>query len=309
MAASHEEVLRRVLEWRDKEAQEQRMAPGNVIAPHIARKVGYSLPTSREALEAAGVRFSGVDRLLAVVAGAVADLGLAKEPAAGDGTDPPLALPAGDFAPAKTWAHGGSGTKRAAGRVAKPKAWELSADRFMGGKRESCEAIAMTQSSGKAIQPATVVRHLLTALAAGRTVDLRRLAKDGAACTLNPCPAPTKAVWEQLDASLDQCGVEGGVDGPSLATKDLLEFVLPDLHGKEYGDLTEEEKAERSRWMNGATWWLTLKRVGFVPAWGEAAAAGGGGGGGGGGASAAAAAVPQAREATAEEEDMVPDWL
>ena len=76
----------------------------------------------------------------------------------------------------------------------KPKAaaWEKSWQRF--GMGQPVDAIAMTQESGKAIQPSTVVSHLFLALQAGTTVTLT--------LTLTPTPALALALTLVLALAL-----------------------------------------------------------------------------------------------------------
>ena len=76
--------------------------------------------------------------------------------------------------------------------------WEVSYDRFIKGEHPL--TIAMTQKSGKPIQVATVVGHILDALVQGRDVDLHRL-------STSELP-PNRSEWQELV----RCSVETGID-------------------------------------------------------------------------------------------------
>ena len=79
----------------------------------------------------------------------------------------------GTVTPAAPWRFAVYKPKKKKGFPDEPPPWEVSWRRFqLGG--ESVEAVAMTQTSGRAVQPSTVAGHLLEALAQGRAVDLAR---------------------------------------------------------------------------------------------------------------------------------------
>ena len=76
--------------------------------------------------------------------------------------------------------------------------WELSYDQFAKGKPR--QTIAMTQTSGKPIQLATVVGHIFDGLVQCRLVDLHRLSLAD--------PPPTKGEWQDHE----RCCVDTAID-------------------------------------------------------------------------------------------------
>jgi len=172
------------------------MAPGAIFADHVAMKLVLVKPTSAEALKIAGARLSadGARALLGLVAewqqahgpgssqGIASQGGASSQGGAGAGSQQSAAgggeaaevllLPRGVWTPAAAWALAPPPKPKAA-------AWEKSWQRF--GMGQPVDAIAMTQESGKAIQPSTVVSQLSLALQAGTTVNLT--------LTLTPTPA------------------------------------------------------------------------------------------------------------------------
>ena len=56
-ADKHDQLLARILKWRDDEAKTREMAPVSILAQHLAKNLAYTMPTTKDALRAAGVRF------------------------------------------------------------------------------------------------------------------------------------------------------------------------------------------------------------------------------------------------------------
>jgi hypothetical protein len=141
--------------------------------------------------------------------------------------------------------------------------WEVSYDRFVNG--EHPQTIAMTQTSGKPIQVATVVGHLLQALEQGRPLDLHRLSTSDT--------PPTKSEWEELvgcsvETGLDVKGDPAtcGVDSGRFAMKDFLVPILGNaLVAKEFKERTPEESALFGKWYNALKWYMTLNRISYSP--------------------------------------------
>ena len=144
--------------------------------------------------------------------------------------------------------------------------WELSYDRFNSG--EHPQTIAMTQTSGKPIQVATVVGHLLEGLVQGRPIDFQRLATSE--------PPPTKSEWDELVRCSVETGLDvtddpatSGVNSERFAMKDFLvpimgnEFAL-----KDYKERTLEESSLWNKWCTCLKWYQALKRVGYEPSFG-----------------------------------------
>ena len=259
-AAQHESVLQRILAWRLRQADEHHVAPVTVLADHVAKKVAYTLPTEVNDLRAVGVRV-GADGLALVVQTAVTDLGLRKSQEANESVIP---LPRGAWGPATPWSFA---VYRPA-KNGKPKAWELSYDRFTKG--ESVGAIATNQANGKAIQTTTVVKHLLTALTFGRRIDLQRLHDQGKAALPIPCGAPSEATYDRFDAALaaaaDEVDVLGSETYPFAALARAFGDPVADIADIDYKDRSEHQNALYTQWGNDRAWWESLKRAGYDPA-------------------------------------------
>jgi hypothetical protein len=156
-------------------------------AEHMMRNIAYTLPSSAESLRAVGVRVAGVDALAARIRESVTELAIpvagagvasgASSAAASSEDATPLTLPRGVFSPRAPWRHAEEAawsTKTTKKGAVKRANWLLSYERF--ARKESCEAIAMRQASGRAIKAATVQGHVLTALTHGKPVEFKRFA-------------------------------------------------------------------------------------------------------------------------------------
>jgi hypothetical protein len=147
-----------------------------------------------------------------------------------------------------------------------PPAWEASYARFANG--ESLEKIALTQESGKPIQPSTVTSHLMTALTQGRPMPLERLAQQAVA---HGCAPPTESEWEQL-TSAEAATAMDVVKTEKVLMTDLLKSFLPAAE-KEFAARSEAEKAVLNVWYGKINWFMALRRIGMPLSF-----AGGGGG-------------------------------
>jgi ATP-dependent DNA helicase RecQ/Werner syndrome ATP-dependent helicase len=65
-AARFEDLLKRIMDWRDAAAQRLGMAPGAVLQPHVAKQLAYTQPKEVKTLRAVGVRIAGVEQLAAM---------------------------------------------------------------------------------------------------------------------------------------------------------------------------------------------------------------------------------------------------
>lgn len=265
-ARKYEAMLERILQWRDRAARAHDLAPATVLPAHLAKNCAYSMPTTAEALRELGVRFgAGAEELAALIDASSRELGLSVAATATEDTSAPIALPRG-LQTFKTWPLAVEKPAK------KPKAWALSCERHAAG--ESCAAIAANQPSGKAIQTATVVRHLLTAAVHGRAVDLARAAFDGAGARPQPCGAPTLAEWRRLGEAALSAGVDPlqdeKLDYKALARAydDGAISAQADL---DFKDRADAQKIAWNAWSNARTWWEALVRVGYEPETGEPA--------------------------------------
>jgi len=276
-AEAHEALYRSILEWRQSEAARLRMAPASVLPDHLVMKVCQVKPTEGESLLAIGARVtvSGADALMALIQRwreANAGVAGASQPAASQASQASesgaagndgvsggrkgggvMRLPPGKYTPAKPWAL----AVPPAGK--KPPAWEASWRRFQNG--ESLEKIALTQESGKAIQPLTVQGHLLSALVQGRPVDLERLAQQSAAH--GGAPLPTQEEWERFESAEAASGQDIAAT-EKLNLTDVLKVFVP-AADKPFAERNEAEKAEFSAWFGKINWYASFRKIGFVP--------------------------------------------
>jgi ATP-dependent DNA helicase RecQ/Werner syndrome ATP-dependent helicase len=257
------EILRRVLGWRDKTAAELGMAPGSVMPSFLAKNIAYTMPVTAEGLRGAGLIIRGVESLAALIAQSKAELGLERVTAAPAGAG-------GDSGARKMYlgvveTPGWEFAMYKPGRKGAPPTWEVSYERFRKG--ESIETIALTQESGKPLQPTSIINHLFEALAQGRRpLDLTRLypGGNGPAGTV-----PDEREWLRMEeaalaANLDparQPGVE-----PKFTMKGVLTHIIPGVDA-EPNTKTAAQKALEAFWYDRIRVWQQLRKCGVVPQW------------------------------------------
>jgi hypothetical protein len=199
-----DDMKSRIEGWRMDMAERYRMAPSSVMEEHLLVRVCYATASlgagghmNKDALIAAGVRSNGINELTFVLNEWVDKVH--KHSQSGENENEAACVmtfvPGEPFRPANSWRFAVYKPNKKSGKAA----WELSYDRFAAG--EHPQTIAMTQASGKPIQVATVVGHILEALTMGRAVDLHRL-------STSETPPPTKSEWEDLA----RCSIETGID-------------------------------------------------------------------------------------------------
>jgi len=255
-AENHEELRRRVLEWRDQTAERLHMAPADVLAEHLSMSIAYVKPTSAEALIAVGVRIVGVEDLARLVAAAKDELfprGDAGEDAAGATQGEGAAmmcLPPGSWTPPQQWEH--AVYKQGKGGSKPP--WEVSYDRWTAG--ESVQAIAMKQASGKAVQASTVGNHVMGALTYAKPVDLARLFRE-----MDMCP-PNESEWTRIEAAAAERKVD--VFDALARAKEVLTGILGEAKvGRDPAQKSEADKEEERPWYDRIRIWEALKRARF----------------------------------------------
>ena len=254
--------------WRMSQAERFRMAPANVMDEALVVKVAYATASLRagsrmnkEALIAAGVRSNGIDELSRVLA-EWANEALKESDNHGESggdEDSPMNFTPGElFRPSNSWTFSVYKPNKKTGKAV----WEVSYDQFVTGTHP--QTIAMTQKSGKPIQVATVVGHILEALVQGRPVDMHRLSLAE--------PPPTKNEWQELV----RCSVETGIDvsadpatsgtnGEKFSMKDFLAPIMgKQFAAKDFKERTPEESAQYSKWCGALKWFLALRRVGVL---------------------------------------------
>ena len=257
------ELLARIERWRDDAAERLGMAPGAVLPSHIAKRVAYAMPTTEEGIRGAGVRIAGTETLAALVAASTVELGLVVDDRGGDESRRRSArMSLGTVTPAAPWRFAVYKPKKKKGFPDEPPPWEVSWRRFqLGG--ESVEAVAMTQTSGRAVQPSTVAGHLLEALAQGRAVDLARL---GAAAG-HP---PDESDWTKIEDAAVAAAQDPEGDPSAFAAKDVLRAILGEETVDKDRELkTEEERAAEGSWYAKIRFWAALRRCGHAPEWNE----------------------------------------
>ena len=153
-----------------------------MLQPHVAKKLAYTQPKEVETLRAVGVRIAGVEQLAAIISAWVEqeDEQTGGSPRGKQQMAAPLQMARHPGGEQHTWEHavykqrGGKNNKSA-------PLWEMAWTRFES-KGESAEKIALTWESkpGKvsAVQTATIVGHLLTALTFGKPLSLDRLLQE-----------------------------------------------------------------------------------------------------------------------------------
>lgn len=268
-----DDLRSRIEAWRLDMAERYRMAPASVMEEHLLVKIAYataSLRTGRmerDALVAAGVRSNGIDELTAVLGdwseqvqkGGTCEASDSKEVG-----DSPMTFKPGDILkPVNSWRYAVYKPNKKTGMAA----WEASYNRFTKG--EHMQTIAVTQASGKPIQVATVISHILDAIAHGRCVDLHRLSSAE--------QPPTKSEWDDLV----RCELTTGMDvtadpatsGPNGDRWSMKDFLVPVMGNafvlKDFKDRTPKESAKFSKWCAHIKWYLAFRRASFEPTFGE----------------------------------------
>lgn len=161
-----------------------------------------------------------------------------------------MQLPPGTFQP-QTWTLAKVDGK-------KVQAWEASWQRFQSG--DKLQAIALTQTSGKPIQPSTVLGHLLTALTHGRALDLSELVQQAAVLG---CAPPTRGEWEQLSEAAAAATIDV-VKKEKVVHAELLNGFLPQA-AKPVAQRTESDKAILGVWYPRVAWYIALRRIALDP--------------------------------------------
>jgi len=266
-----DDLKNRIDAWRMDMAERYRMAPASVMEEHLLVKIAYATASLRagsrmdkDALVAAGVRSNGIDELTTVL-GEWSDQSLKESQNGAEdsvGDSPMHFTPGQPFQPSNSWRFSVYKPNKKTGKAS----WEFSYDQFVKGKHP--QTIAMTQKSGRPIQVATVIGHILEGLAQGRAVDLHKLSAAE--------PAPTKNEWEELV----RCSVETSIDvtadpatsGPGGERFRMIDFLVPIMGNafalKDFKERTAEESAKFSKWCNCLKWYLVLRRVGYEPSFG-----------------------------------------
>jgi hypothetical protein len=261
------EALISVIEkWRSETAVKYRMAPGTVLAEHTLVSIAYTTATmlpgmkiDSPSLVAAGVRTRELDSLTDALGQWVDEVqpAVAGDAESNDQNNARMRL--AQINPSDGWEHAVYKPAKKTGLAT----WESSYNRFAEG--ESPPTIAMSPASGKPIQVATVVGHVLDAVTHGRAVDTERLATF--------LPPPSKGEWEQLRMAEASNNMDVTADpntsGPNGEKFTMTEFLRP-IMGDEFIDTpylerTMPDKDKFGHWCNRFKWYMALRRVGYEP--------------------------------------------
>lgn len=226
-----EELLTNLLQWRLETCQKLHMAPADLLSDHLARRIAYAQPTSVEAIKECGVRSAGVELLAKVINDWKSKYSNETAGESFDETDAVVVFPDNfTIDVSKKVVNIG-------GRNKKPT-WLTSWQRFQE-KHESPQAIAVNQESGKPVQVATAIRHMLTAMTHGYTLDISRMLKDTNVTF-------TVKEWEQLAQAHIATGANLNEGQDQVQPKDILATFL----GGEVMADPLAEKELKAKWYN-----------------------------------------------------------
>lgn len=250
-------LLERIFEWRAAKAAELVIAPANVLADFVAKKIAVSVVSDVAALTAAGVRISGLEELATLIQSWIKEFRYTAPSEASD-DDANRSL---EFADGQTTGSRWVSAVYKAAKNGKGPNWENSWLRFESG--ESVQTIAVSQESGKPVQPATIVGHVLEALTHGRPVSLRRLATSG--CT----SPPTQLDWEHLVKA--EAATASDVTDPTAQAKPLVQAMgaynprVAELNLQPADSLSAADKAMQSAVYEKVRWFMALRRAAWEP--------------------------------------------
>ena len=144
------------------------------------------------------------------------------------------------------------------------RSWESSMNRFIAG--ETLESIAINQGelkngkTKKSILPATVAGHVLDGLPfAKHTINL--------VCLAEQFQPPNSAEWAVLHSAEFQS--ETDVISTADFPKDKFLSRISTANAIPSADRTNEQQAEAVHWNQCLSWYLALRRVGYVPSFAQ----------------------------------------
>jgi len=269
-AANHEELRKRILEWRHEAAVRLRMAPAAVLSESAAIALTFVKPTTVEDVKSTGVRIAGVEDLALLIEAAKRELfasgsraSLEDETVDGIATpmgkrSPQMVLPSGLVTPPRKW-------PKAILKPAKGKqqpAWQASYDRFHNG--DSLQSIALSQPSGRPIQVETVQKHVMTAWSFGRPINLRRLLLQGE----NPFLL-SQEDWQRVDEAAAAANVSVDNDKTFKRMYLLGKILGPDKVFRDRSEKSEEDQQVEKFWYTCIGVWENFKKVAYTPSFGD----------------------------------------
>jgi hypothetical protein len=238
----------------------------SVLAEHLVVSIAYVTATSKVAIDETtlatiGVRVKERSLLAAQLAvwhgtnrpqSSLVTTSLSSNNQASPSGSAPMVL--GEIRPSKPWQFAVYKKIKKTGLAA----WEASYTRFVNG--ESPQAIAMSQPSGKPIQAATVVGHIMDAITHGRGIaDASMLGQF--------CTPPTRGQWEQLQEAEAVTKIDVRDSDPADFTMtELLRPVVGDaLVDTPFVQRSDEQKAQLIQWYDALKWYMALRRSGSAP--------------------------------------------
>ena len=267
-ANHHEELFRRVQNWRSRHAEELGIAPVNIMPEHFIFLISYSKPRTAADLKAMGIQVTGIQSLADLMSASVEELGLTNtnedtEMVAGN----KMILPNGSIVCTPIPPFNPIPPKKPSN---KPKSYDVSWEMFEKEKK-SPGAIAVERN----LQGNTIVSHLLTAMNMSKPLDLGRLYNQLSTDNI----VLNENVWNELEkvavelnwgdlSSTAVWGVGTGINNLKLMkgySYDMCRLVkggfLNDIIEKDYKERDEVEQKTLRYWTIAVERWSLLKRA------------------------------------------------
>lgn len=255
-AVAKENLLDRILLWRDTLAITLQMSPEAVLKGSLARRIAFAQVSSITDLAQIGLRVSetSLSELSNIISSSLVELKLLNSMPI-RGNDQSMIFGAErSVAPV----HQIMNATTIRGKN-KPPVWEESFNKFRLGV--SIDSIAVLHPKG--IQVSTVIGHLLDAYKFGKPVDFSKLVEQSAKHGFGP---PGKFEWDALESAAEQEGVNV-LDGSSYSAKSLLSrvpevsqlIILSNSTEEVQQSSAQSDRALISTWYSYVKWWHILK--------------------------------------------------
>jgi RecQ family ATP-dependent DNA helicase len=242
-ANGKEELLKRILEWRDKTASILKISTDSVCSEDLARKIAYTQISSKEHLFDSGLRSKGIDELSIILKDSILELFPTINTAylSHQVENKPTKFPSLPIFPFK---------KTIPKQTKKTPAWFESIEKFKQGI--SIAAIAID----KQVLPTTIISHILDAFKYNHSINFQTLISQ---CNSLSIPPPSLTEWSLL---IQACITSGNTSPEklryalaSLASDDRLLFPV---YKREFNDI---EKDKRNRWFYVLKWFSCMKET------------------------------------------------
>lgn len=247
-ADAKEELLRRIMTWRQETADLLNMAPENVLKDTLARRIAYSQTCTTESLEKAGIRIrlDFIQKLADVISSSLMELGLRVHVI----TSQDMVFPVGDLLCASDKIKSLS---LSTGKVNAAPVWKLSYEKFIRG--ETLEIIASTQTK-KAVLVTTVIGHLYDAYLYGNPLNFNLLAKQ---LKNTGNSFPDELICQKLEAATVSLGFDP--TSSELSSSTVLNSI-PDAHRilqQDSASMSLEDREMKSLWYFWFKTWSLLR--------------------------------------------------